>query len=901
MFTGNDFFHWFQRLRLKERAEALINLIRSSEPSRLVQSGRGSMSGRFPSRKMGVTIQFESHKNELAHIHEMEHDRDVIEFYEQPPAIKLEYEGANGRRISTFHTPDFFVIRQETAGWEECKMQEDLLALEAKNPGRYCRDEDGVWRCPPGEAYAEQFGLYYRVKSSKDINWTYQRNIEFLDDYYRAEAPAVGETAREAVLSEARAEPGLTLEELFKRTQERATRDDIFMMIAREEVYVDLCAAALVEDTRVRIFPDPDTAAAYSHLVRMPPDTRAQAPRPVDLAAGSLIQWNGVGWRVANVGETLIGLVGEDESFTEIPVTVFDQLVREGRIVSDAKAPRSDVPDEVRKRFVEADQASLAEANRRAEMVDAYLRGDFPLKNDVVPERTLLRWVARKREAEEAYGAGFVGLIPRPRSGNGKRRLPPETERALNDFIKNDYETLKQKRKFEVYAAYLLACERQGIVAASYKTFCKTVKLRSRYEQILKRQGRRAAYSHKEFYWELTLTTPRHGERPFHICHIDHTQLDVELICSLTGRNLGRPWLSFLTDAYSRRVLVAYLTFDEPSYRTNMMIVRECVRRFGRFPQILVMDGGPEFSSVYFETLLARYECTKKTRPPAEARFGSVLERLFGTLNTEFAHNLQGNTQIMRNVRQVTKSVNPKGQAIWSLENLYVRLCEWAYEIYDTIEHPALGQTPRDAFASGLLRMGHRGHRKIPFNEDFRMLTLPTTSKGTAKVYVGRGVKINYIYYWCDEFRHPEVEGSRVAVRYDPWDAGSAFAYVSGKWVQCYSEHYATFRNRTERELMLATKEMRRRRQCHTGQLNITATKLAEFLESVEAEEALLRQRATDREARGIWAQINGGTEIRPAESDNDSRPESAVTDAPDPRPTPEPSVTIDLESYGEF
>ena len=86
-----------------------------------------------------------------------------------------------------------------------------------------------------------------------------------------------------------------------------------------------------------------------------------------------------------------------------------------------------------------------------------------------------------------------------------------------------------------------------------------------------------------------------------------------------------------------------------------MMVMRECIRRLGRFPQILVVDGGREFESTYFETLLARYECTKKTRPPAQARFDSTCERLFGAANTQFIHNLRGNTQITRNVRQVTK------------------------------------------------------------------------------------------------------------------------------------------------------------------------------------------------------------------------------------------------------
>ena len=116
--------------------------------------------------------------------------------------------------------------------------------------------------------------------------------------------------------------------------------------------------------------------------------------------------------------------------------------------------------------------------------------------------------------------------------------------------------------------------------------------------------------------------------------------------------------MTILTDAFSRRCLALYLTFDAPSYRSCMMILRDCVRRGGRLPQIIVIDGGPEFQGTYFETLLARYECTKKTRPPAKARFGSVCERLFGTTNTQFIHNLRGNTQITRNVRQVRRATH---------------------------------------------------------------------------------------------------------------------------------------------------------------------------------------------------------------------------------------------------
>jgi putative transposase len=40
---------------------------------------------------MGITIQFESHTVELWAIYLMEHDPDVLEFYDQPQTFKLRY------------------------------------------------------------------------------------------------------------------------------------------------------------------------------------------------------------------------------------------------------------------------------------------------------------------------------------------------------------------------------------------------------------------------------------------------------------------------------------------------------------------------------------------------------------------------------------------------------------------------------------------------------------------------------------------------------------------------------------------------------------------------------------------------------------------------------------------
>lgn len=902
MLDKQEFVHWCQRLGVSEEAQKVLERIRSSDPARRVQSGTRSVSGTYPSKKMGVTIQFESHRVELAAVYEMEHDPDVIEYYDQPPSFKLDYAGMNGRRLGVFHTPDYFAIRQNTAGWEKCKTEEHLEKLADKNPNRYCRDEDGTWRCPPGEAYAEQFNLYYRVRTSKSTDWIFQRNIQFLEDYLRTDLSPIEKSARDSAFGIVTSEPSVKLDDLFLRTEGVATRDDIYTLIAAGDLFVDLTAAPLVEPQQVRVFPNSETALAYAHIVEISQEATANRPRFIDLALGSTMEWNNRAWKIVNVGDQMVSLLGDGNAFTELPLAAFELLVKEGRITGVPVPVETSLNEEAAKILANASEDDFRIANHRANIVGCRLRGERLPDNNNVSERTLRYWVAQYKVMEAKCGNGYIGLIRQThRRGFRGSKLPPATWRLMTEFIENDYETHKQKRKYEVWIVLKGECDKRGVIAPSYKTFARAVRRRSGYRQTLRRKGPRAAYKEEPFYWQLEQTTPRHGDRPFEICHIDHTELDVESPSSRTGRTLGRPWLTLLTDAYSRRILAVYITFDPPSYRSCMMVLRQCVKLHGRLPQIIVVDGGAEFRSTYFDTLLARYECTKKTRPPAKARFGSVCERLFGTTNTQFIHNLRGNTQIMRNVRQVTKSVNPKGKATWPLGHLYDRLCEYSYQIYDQIDHPALGESPRNTFIEGLARTGRRPHRFIPYDEDFLMWTRPTTPKGTAKVLAGRGVKIHHLVYWSDAFRDPEIENTQVAVRYDPFDAGIAYAFVAKRWVRCYSEHYLVFHGRSEKELMIATKELRALKNSHSQQFTVSAKKLADFLQSVEAEEVMLMQRLRDAEGRTVLDKINNRIpEVKSKEIDV-----AEVAETNSHRSSEESSLTEDaeemLEVYEDF
>jgi transposase InsO family protein len=828
-------------------------------------------------------MQFESHRVELAFVLEFEHDPNVLEYYDQPCHLPLQYIGSSGRRVTARHTPDYFVLRADSAGWEECKTDEQLAKLAGKSPNRYKRDGSGTWCCAPGEAYAATLGLYYRIRTSGEICWTFQRNIHFLADYLRH---GVDDSPhRDRMLVFAKRTPGIVLKALLEAATSAEERDCLYLTIARGDLYVDLRTESLWDPENAHVFPDRSSAEQWKRINGVLPKS---IPTLIDVQAGDRITWDTKEWTVANAGATIVSLIGPDRRFIEIPAAALEDLIKGMRIHVLQHTLHCNSGG-VRSQIAGASEVDLEVANRRSCAVRCHLLGDRP---PGIPARTVRLWAARFREAEQAFGDGYLGLIPRTRNrGNRRPRIADRPRALMAQFIEKDYETHKQKSKYASWIALKLACEREGVVAPSYRAFLRAVKRRNRFTQTLRRKGRRAAYEYEPQFWDLEMKTARHGDRPFEVGHIDHTELDVEIRCSVTGRPLGRPWLTLLMDAFSRRVLAKCLLFDAPSYRSCMLVLRDCVKRHRRLPETLVLDGGREFDSTYFETLLARYECTKKTRPPAKARFGSVCERLFGTTNTQFIHNLLGNTQITRNVRQVTECVDPKRLAVWSLAELNTSLDEYLFEVYEQLDHPVLGQSPRDAFNRGMDMSGLRLQRMIRYDEDFLICTLPTTAKGTAKIIPGRGVKIHHVYYWADELRDPELECQAVPVRYDPYDIGMAYAFCRNRWVRCHSEFYLSLRGRSEKEVSLATREMRRRLQQHPVQrMSLNAKALATFLESVECQETLLLQRLRDHES------AIGRTEVKRDDGFNPPKlePSSNTPLAFEPNDAP-------FEVYGEF
>ena len=96
--------------------------------------------------------------------------------------------------------------------------------------------------------------------ANQAIDWNFQRNIQFLEDYLQVDPATISAASHEIALAHVSTKPGSTLEQLLQLTKDKIPADDIFAMIAANSLYVNWWAAPLAEPSRVKVFASSDAA-----------------------------------------------------------------------------------------------------------------------------------------------------------------------------------------------------------------------------------------------------------------------------------------------------------------------------------------------------------------------------------------------------------------------------------------------------------------------------------------------------------------------------------------------------------------------------------------------------------------------------------------------------------------
>lgn len=495
-------------------------------------------------------------------------------------------------------------------------------------------------------------------------------------------------------------------------------------------------------------------------------------------------------------------------------------------------------------------EREIAEAIRRGEI----LEGDLRIRG--TSERTLRRWRARIRVAETMGSNEVLALAPMLSArGNRTSRLSDEQLALVEQIIQTDWSHSNAISYKSCHNKLLIACAAAGVPPPSYPTLIKKIKVRETPQDVRARHGKRMAYQQAEFVDVLCADTPIHGSRPFQYVHIDHTQLDLEVISSRTGKNLGRPWLTIVQCAFTRRILAIYISFDSPSVVSVMMALRDMVRRHGRLPEFLIMDNGADLRAHSVKTFLIVMDVSARFRPAGNPRHSSTVERLFGSLHSQYVHNLAGNTKAMKNVRMTTGKHLPENFAEWTLEATYYGIEYWAFEYYDQQEHPSLGMSPREATHRGLAQSGQRHQRYVAFNQDFLVATCPPVDRtGTRVIDRQRGVKVDERYYWHADFLR--TPGESVPVRFDPWDASSVYALVKGHWVQAICKNLIGLGQLTSVECAALTAECNAKTKTPKN-APATAQLFREFMQTHTPEGALAIARDRIQENKELSNQLH--------------------------------------------
>lgn len=890
---------YMDRLGIPASGRRLIERAHQHGPARKVQSNGISVVGAVQSEKMGQPIPYESRTLEYPAIVLYEHDPKVAAYFAQPFQLDLKLtDGGTKKPFRLGHYPDFLVLRDNEILVEEWRESSRLQRIQRDHPGRLSYEQDG-WHWPDVEEHLQNYGFTYRIRTRDSLPDTYLANVRFLADYFHSSSPPLSTQAREALSRVFGERLSIPLHELIdkakavrpaapaKYTESSAdvdnaqgelafTTDDIYKSIALNLVGFNLSEHLLSDPSRSIVYRDPIAREFCARIDNTTPALRER--RDFSLAPGASVLYDGMSFEVALAGATRLLLRRRDSGDeVEVSISSIRQLFDRGELKLIGEPPPRQThehptasPKEVEAALTRVHQLNLAKT--APEQV-------------AVSTRTLQRYRRAMAEAGASAIEQNLALVPRFREqGNRRPKLPQEVLALIETTARDHFNTAAGISKRTAYRLFVDACHKQGLSPCSERIF--NIRIGSA-TNIEARVGRRLADRVTPLPLHLEFSDPVHGVRAWEYVHFDHTEIDLELKAP-DGTPLRKAWLSLAICTATRRIVGFYLSFSAPSYVSCMMLLRDIVRRHGRLPETIVVDNGPDFRSKSFKRVLELYGVNTRWRPKGRPRYGSVMERVFGTTNTQFVHNLNGNTKLMKHARSVTRSVRPDAYVEWTLVALHGALKFFFERLYGNAIHPAYGETPNDRFARLVHEAGARMHKWIRYDTLFRIETCPEPDSGCTRVVDHvRGIKVNNAFYYCDAFRRqPGVHGAKVEVRVEPWDPSVVYALVDNSWHTCRSRSLAKYSYASEVELRYALEEAARR--SGIARRDVTPERVQEWLQILEAENFDPRLRLRQQEMRLVYAPL----EMLAA----DAQPDRAANEHPEPSREAEEAV---LEEKG--
>ena len=231
-----------------QHREALAYIDRCSLPS-TTPNGSKSYTVRYPCDLTGEVLVLSSRDIELAAVHTLLGDPEVLFFIPQPADLELELDNPRHR----FYPPDFLVFYKDGRKpvLLETKPTTHLAERVAKLPSRYTCDGSNGYAMPLAAAAAAKLGFDFRVVSERHFDETFLRNAQFLESYRKWDInPPASDAEKQAIKDQIAADSGIKMAAVkHDSTQRRA--DLIYHMIACGDIFTHLSLERLADQNRV--------------------------------------------------------------------------------------------------------------------------------------------------------------------------------------------------------------------------------------------------------------------------------------------------------------------------------------------------------------------------------------------------------------------------------------------------------------------------------------------------------------------------------------------------------------------------------------------------------------------------------------------------------------------------
>jgi putative transposase len=399
---------------------------------------------------------------------------------------------------------------------------------------------------------------------------------------------------------------------------------------------------------------------------------------------------------------------------------------------------------------------------------------------------TVYRWISKWEQSRTVSS-----LVRSARSDNGKSRLSHPVEAIIMSEIETFYLVRERPSIVELWERVALSCRKDGCAVPNLST------IRRRVAQLQDRVVVAKRYSNKlarETFEPLRGSFPG-AVVPLAVYQIDHSPVDVCLVDEKYRREIGRGYLTIVTDCCTRMLAGFCASFDPPGALSSGLALSHAILPKAMWlvergvdaswpihgiPAKVYADNAAEFRGTMLERACHEYGIVMENRPKGQPNYGGHVERLFRT----FMHRVQslpGST--FSNVED-RGEYDSQGRAVMTLAEFERWFVTFVTKVYHQRPHRGIGRVPPvklyEQFILGTDTQRGIGLPEPILNEHKLRLDFMPFVERTIQEY---GVVIDNIHYYADVLRpwihardprNAKLKRKFIFVR-DPRDIGEVY------------------------------------------------------------------------------------------------------------------------------